>query len=102
VLRFTAARQRLISTRGAIDLASIMVGVLVIGIIGGVIAAMVFAVIPWSQDSAAKQTLSAVRDAESVWYPQSAEENAESTTSLIAMSEPLSRKLAIVSTSRTR
>ena len=53
---------------GAIDLASIMVGVLVIGIIGGVIAATVFAVIPWSQDNAAKQALDSVKSAESVQY----------------------------------
>lgn len=51
---------------GAIDLASIMVGVLVIGIIGGVIAATVFAVIPWSQDEAASQALDSVKTAESV------------------------------------
>lgn len=51
---------------GAIDLASIMVGVLVIGIIGGVIAATVFAVIPWSQDQAASQALDSVKTAESV------------------------------------
>ena len=42
---------------GAIDLASIMVGVIVVGLIGGVIAATVFAVIPWAQDNAAKQQL---------------------------------------------
>ena len=57
---------------GAIDLASIMVGVLVIGIVGGVIAATVFAVIPWSQDNAAKQALDSVKTAESVQYSFSA------------------------------
>lgn len=51
--------------RAAIDLASIMVGVLVIGIIGGVISATLFAVIPWAQDEAAKQRLQAVSMAES-------------------------------------
>jgi hypothetical protein len=45
------------NAQGAIDLASIMTGVLVVGIIGAVIAATVFAVIPWSQDSAAKGDL---------------------------------------------
>jgi hypothetical protein len=52
------------STRGAIDLASIMTGVLVLGIIGGVIAATVFAVIPGSQDNAAKGNLATVGTAE--------------------------------------
>jgi type II secretory pathway pseudopilin PulG len=50
---------------GAIDLASIMVGIIVIGLIGGVIAATVFAVIPWAQDNAAKQQLDAVNTAQS-------------------------------------
>ena len=51
---------------GVIDLASIMVGIIVIGIIGGVIAATVIAIIPWSQDSAARSNLDAVRAAQSV------------------------------------
>ena len=62
------------SPSGVIDLASIMVGVLVIGIIGGVIAATVFAVIPWSQDEAAKGALDSVRTAESVQYTMSSGE----------------------------
>src|SRR5438874_2417074 len=52
---------------GAIDLASIMVGIIVIGIIGGVIAATVFAVIPWSQDNGAKAQLDSVATAESAY-----------------------------------
>jgi surface protein len=61
-------RQALRNTSGAIDLASIMVGVLVIGIIGGVIASTVFAVIPWSQNEAAKSTLGSIRTAETVAF----------------------------------
>ncbi|MET4703341.1 hypothetical protein [Frigoribacterium sp. UYMn621] len=57
---------------GAIDLASIMVGVLVIGIIGGVIAVAVFAVIPWAQNEAAKGALESVKTAESVSYAAAA------------------------------
>jgi type II secretory pathway pseudopilin PulG len=52
---------------GAIDLASIMVGIIVIGLIGGVIAATVFAVIPWTQDNAAKQQLDAIDTAQSAF-----------------------------------
>ena len=52
---------------GAIDLASIMVGIIVIGLIGGVIAATVFAVIPWTQDNAAKQQLDSINAAESAY-----------------------------------
>jgi len=52
------------STKGAFDLASVMVGVLVIGIIGGVAAAAIFAVIPWAQDNAAKSSLSAIDEAQ--------------------------------------
>ena len=53
--------------KGAIDLASIMVGIIVIGLIGGVISATVFAVIPWAQDSAAKQQLDSVAVAQSAY-----------------------------------
>ncbi|QNE48712.1 hypothetical protein F1C58_16775 (plasmid) [Glaciihabitans sp. INWT7] len=63
-----AIRASLGSARGAIDLASIMVGVLVIGVIGSVIAVSVFAVIPWAQNSAAQQSLGSVRTAESVAF----------------------------------
>ena len=52
---------------GAIDLASIMVGIVVIGLIGGIIAATVFAVIPWSQDNAAKHQLDSIVVAESAY-----------------------------------
>ena len=52
---------------GAIDLASIMVGIIVIGLIGGVIAATVFAVIPWAQDNAAKQQLDSISSAQSAY-----------------------------------
>jgi type II secretory pathway pseudopilin PulG len=58
---------------GAIDLASIMVGIIVIGLIGGVIAATVFAVIPWSQDNAAKQQLDSLVSAESAYFGLSAD-----------------------------
>jgi type II secretory pathway pseudopilin PulG len=58
---------------GAIDLASIMVGIIVIGLIGGVIAATVFAVIPWAQDNAAKQQLDSIANAQSAYIGLSAD-----------------------------
>lgn len=57
---------------GAIDLASIMVGIIVIGLIGGVIAATVFAVIPWAQDNAAKHQLNSIVQAENAYFGLSA------------------------------
>lgn len=57
---------------GAIDLGSIMVGIIVIGLIGGVIAATVFAVIPWAQDAAAKHQLEAIHTAENAYFGFSA------------------------------
>lgn len=63
------------SSKAAIDLASIMVGIIVIGLIGGVIAATVFAVIPWAQDNAAKQQLDAVVQAQSAHAGLSADAN---------------------------
>jgi type II secretory pathway pseudopilin PulG len=64
---------------GAIDLASIMVGIIVIGLIGGVIAATVFAVIPWAQDNAAKQQLDSVASAESAYIGLSTEGGVQQT-----------------------
>lgn len=63
------------SSRAAIDLASIMVGIIVIGLIGGVIAATVFAVIPWSQDNAAKNQLESIHTAENALYGLSSDSN---------------------------
>src|SRR5690554_3620255 len=59
-------RRTLSNPRGVIDLASILVGVLVTGIMATGIVATVFAVVPWTQDQAAKQDLAAVRTAQSV------------------------------------
>lgn len=53
---------------GAIDLSSIMVGIIVIGLVGGVIAATVFAVIPWAQDAAAKHQLESIHTAENAYF----------------------------------
>jgi type II secretory pathway pseudopilin PulG len=61
------------SSKAAIDLASIMVGIIVIGLIGGVIAATVFAVIPWSQDKAAKHQLESIHTAENALFGLSAD-----------------------------
>ena len=44
-----------------------MVGIIVIGLIGGVIAATVFAVIPWAQNNAAKQQLDSIASAQSAY-----------------------------------
>lgn len=55
------------SSKAAIDLASIMVGVVVIGLIGGVIAATVFAVIPWAQDTAARKQVDEVSNAQNAF-----------------------------------
>lgn len=52
------------SAKGAIDLGSIMVGVVVIGILSTVIAASVFLVVPWAQDNAAKNSLNALSTAQ--------------------------------------
>jgi len=58
------SREVFVNEDGAIDLASIMVGIIVIGLIGGVIAATVFAIIPWAQDNAAKQQLDSIATAQ--------------------------------------
>jgi len=65
-------RNALLSSKAAIDLASIMVGVIVIGLIGGVISATIFAVIPWAQDNAAKHQLQSIHTAQNAFYGLSA------------------------------
>jgi type II secretory pathway pseudopilin PulG len=67
------------SSRAAIDLASIMVGIIIIGLIGGVIAATVFAVIPWSQDKAAKQQLDSVHTAQNAFFGLSSDPSQDLT-----------------------
>jgi type II secretory pathway pseudopilin PulG len=74
-----ALSKALQSSKAAIDLASIMVGVIIIGLIGGVIAATVFAVIPWSQDKAAKQQLESVHTAENAFFGLSSDPSTDLT-----------------------
>lgn len=84
----TSMKAAFYNEEGAIDLASIMVGVIVIGLIGGVIAATVFTVIPWSQDNAAKQQLESIHTAQNAYFgltsdpsrPLAAEEQRNSFT----------------------
>lgn len=64
------------SEGGAVDLVSIMVGIIVIGLIGGVVSATVFAVIPWSQDNAAKEQLNSVAAAQAAYIGASADSGA--------------------------
>lgn len=65
---YTSMKAAFYNDDGAIDLASIMVGIIVIGLIGGVIAATVFAVIPWSQDNAAQHQLESIHTAQNAYY----------------------------------
>ena len=53
---------------GLIDLLSIIVGVILIGIAAAGVVATLFQIVPWAQDSTARQSLSAVRTAESVAF----------------------------------
>lgn len=77
-------RSTFVSENGAIDLASIMVGIIVIGLIGGVIAATVFAVIPWAQDNAAKMALESVKTAENAYAGLAASPDADNSASLVS------------------
>ena len=63
-LQTMKTRKWIMNEQGVIDLASVMVGIIVIGMIGGVIAATIFAVIPWSQDQKAKHQLDSIVTAE--------------------------------------
>ena len=60
------ARSALRSARGAFDLPSILVGVVVVGVLTAGVLASIFGVIPFAQDNGARQDLAAVRTAEGV------------------------------------
>lgn len=77
-------RSTFVSENGAIDLASIMVGIIVIGLIGGVIAATVFAVIPWARDNAAKASLESLKTAENAYAGFAASPDADNSASLVS------------------
>lgn len=80
---YTTLQAAFRSESGAIDLASIMVGIIVIGLIGGVIAATVFAVIPWSQDNAAKQQMESIHTAQNAFYGLSSDPAANLTGGVV-------------------
>lgn len=63
---WTRAQRILRSIRGAFDLTSILVGVVVVGILTAGVFAAVFGVIPFAQDNASRQDLSAARTAQGV------------------------------------
>ncbi|MGH1522813.1 hypothetical protein ACRAWC_01460 [Leifsonia sp. L25] len=71
--RLRNQKARLRAENGVVDLASIMVGILVLGIVAGVIAASLFGVIPWSQDQAAVQSLNSVKTAEAAYRVQASD-----------------------------
>ena len=96
LIRRVARRIRLATTDGAIDLASVMVGVIVLGIISAVILATVFSVIPWSQDRAAEMDLDSVNTAESVFKAQGPDVKYSGLDGLVAA------KLLPASSSRIR
>lgn len=55
------------STTAAIDLATIIVGILVLSILTGLVGATVYAVIPWTHDRASKADLTALAAAEQAY-----------------------------------
>jgi len=61
-------KQRLRQTNGVIDLASIMVGVIIVGILSTGIVATTFALVPFTQDAAAKKALDSASTAEGAAY----------------------------------
>jgi len=61
-------KRRLRQTSGVIDLASIMVGVIIAGILSTGIVATTFALVPFSQDAAAKKALDSASTAEGAAY----------------------------------
>lgn len=56
-----------LNEEGAVDISSIMVAIVVLGLIAGLIASTVFVVIPWAQDEAAKNQLKSVMSAQQAY-----------------------------------
>ncbi|MAO81485.1 MAG: hypothetical protein CMH82_12665 [Nocardioides sp.] len=63
-------RPPLNSSKAAVDLPSIMVGVVVTGIVGGVIGATVLAVIPWAQQEGVEAQLREISSAAAAYEAQ--------------------------------
>lgn len=100
MLRLSSALR---STRAAFDLASVMVGVLVVGIIGGIVAAVIFGVIPWAQNNAAKGTLNSISTAENAYRGLEADQNANTgygnKADLIAYADKDGKKTSLITSS---
>lgn len=62
--RTAKLRRRFATATGAIDLASILVGVIIVAVIAGVLTTSAAIAIPWAQDQGAKQALNNLRIAE--------------------------------------
>ena len=78
---------------GLIDLLSIIVGVILIGIAAAGVVATLFQIVPWAQDNTARQSLSAVRTAESTAFAM--DHRYSSFTGLVAAKRiPASNTLA--------
>lgn len=54
--------------KGAMDLTSIIVSVVVIGILSSVVAATIFVLIPWAQDGAARNKLAQLSTSQTSYY----------------------------------
>ena len=64
-----------LNEHAAVDIASILIAVIVLGTIGTVIATTIFVVIPWAQDEAAKNQLKSIMAAEQAYAGMAATEN---------------------------
>ncbi|XKH58590.1 hypothetical protein LG293_16180 (plasmid) [Citricoccus nitrophenolicus] len=79
--RLARAKAALRREDGAIDLPSTMTSVLVITAFLAVAAVVVFGVIPWAQNNAAKQLVSQVATAQSTYYAMSGDGSMSSASS---------------------
>lgn len=65
-----------LNEEGAVDVSSIMIAIVALGLIAGVIASTVFVVVPWAQDNAAKNQLKSVMAAQQAYAGMAALEDA--------------------------
>jgi type II secretory pathway pseudopilin PulG len=52
------------SSKGAVDLPSIIVGIIVVGVLAGITSVTVLGIIPWAQNNSARQALTSLSTAQ--------------------------------------
>lgn len=80
-------RDRTVGEHGAFDIASIIVGVVLLGILVGGIITTTQGLVPWAQDKSTKQDLSAIVTAEQVYKAASTDQYGKTSATFGTLTE---------------